>query len=287
MARKKGGGGKLNRSEIIQARLDPKNHMAAEIMARSERRTLSSFIERSIEIAAKTYKVRRNLFFPWWSESPNLFCADKIYSKFDHVTVEKAAQDISNYHEAIRFFKFATYFPDLLNENEEKIFSNIIYTKYFWMHYPIVMEDLDGKQIDTDWVQVDAFEGLVHHNLFEYWQRIKLNQISFELLQELPIGKKIPEPLREDPRAIKKRIKTGNRYKPYKTIFAWNNEETIAISEEDSFWKKNSKQLVPKKIEIQHTEDGPQIVITHTLPMNKKEWVEFYKNKKEKMIHGN
>ena len=44
MGRKKGGGGKLNRSEIIQARLDPKLHMAAEIMARAERRTLSSFI---------------------------------------------------------------------------------------------------------------------------------------------------------------------------------------------------------------------------------------------------
>lgn len=287
MARKKGGGGKLNRSEIIQARLDPKIHMAAEIMARSERRTLSSFIERSTEVAAKTYKVRRNLFFPWWSEDPELFCANKIYSKFDHVTVEKAAQDISADHEAIRFFKFAIYFPDLLNKNEEEIFNNIIFTKYFWMHYPVFTEDQNGNQTNKHWVQVDAFEGLIHANLFEYWERIKLNQISFELLQELPIGKKIPEPLKEDPRAIKKYIRTGDQSKPFKTIFAWINEETIAISKEDSFWKKNSKQLVPKKIEIKHTEEGPQIVITHALPMNQKEWAEFYQNKKEEMTNGN
>ncbi len=144
MARKKGGGGKLNRSEIIQARLDPKMHMAAEIMSRSDRRTLSSFIECVIEQASKNHKVKRNLLFPWWSDDPDLFCHDKIYSKSDVVTVDEALQDIGNEHEAIRFLKFATYFPDLLNKDEEEMFSKIIYTKYFWMHYPVNIEDENG-----------------------------------------------------------------------------------------------------------------------------------------------
>src|SRR3989338_4657222 len=45
----KGGGGKLARSEIIQARLSPKIKFAAEILARRENRTLSSLIETLID----------------------------------------------------------------------------------------------------------------------------------------------------------------------------------------------------------------------------------------------
>lgn len=50
--RKKGGGGKLNRSKIIQARLTPDLHKAAEEMARQQRRTLSSFVEMLVEAEA-------------------------------------------------------------------------------------------------------------------------------------------------------------------------------------------------------------------------------------------
>lgn len=57
----KGNGGKLNRSAIIQARIDPKLHMAAEIMAHYERRTLSSLIETLILKAIEKYKIRVSL----------------------------------------------------------------------------------------------------------------------------------------------------------------------------------------------------------------------------------
>lgn len=293
MARKKGGGGKLNRSEIIQARLDPKTHMAAEIMARSERRTLSSFIERSIELAAKTYKIKRNLFFPWWSENPELYCGKKIYSKSDTVTVEKAVQDIGTEHESIRFFKFASYFPELLNKHEEDMFNKITFTKYFWMHYPVNTEDKEGNILRKDWVQVDAIEGLVQVNLFQYWEKIKLNQIKIELLDELPLGKKIPAPLKEDPRAIKKYIKTGDPLHPYKIIFESNEQETIQVDLEGTiekkFWKKHAKSLITQKIEIKQTEDGPQVITTLVPPSNKeakKAWIEFYQKKIEEQNNG-
>ena len=51
--RAKGAGGKLNRCMIIQARLDPELHDAAEMMARKQRRTLSNFIEILIEEEVK------------------------------------------------------------------------------------------------------------------------------------------------------------------------------------------------------------------------------------------
>ena len=50
---KKGGGGKLSRSETVTVRLDPKLRFAAELAARKHRRTLSSFIEWAVEESVK------------------------------------------------------------------------------------------------------------------------------------------------------------------------------------------------------------------------------------------
>ena len=44
-----GGGGKLNRSETVTIRLDPKLRYLTELAARKHRRTVSSFIEWAIE----------------------------------------------------------------------------------------------------------------------------------------------------------------------------------------------------------------------------------------------
>lgn len=45
MKRKKQPGGKLSRTETVTVRLDPKLRYLAELASRSQRRTLSSFIE--------------------------------------------------------------------------------------------------------------------------------------------------------------------------------------------------------------------------------------------------
>ena len=50
----KSGGGKLSRSETVTVRLDPRLRYLAEIAARSQRRTLSSFIEWAVEQALNT-----------------------------------------------------------------------------------------------------------------------------------------------------------------------------------------------------------------------------------------
>lgn len=48
LTRPKGGGGKLNRSETVTVRLDPKLNYLTELAARTQRRTKSSFIEWAI-----------------------------------------------------------------------------------------------------------------------------------------------------------------------------------------------------------------------------------------------
>ena len=45
---RKGGGGKLSRSETVTVRLDPKLRYLAELAARLHRRTLSSYVEWAI-----------------------------------------------------------------------------------------------------------------------------------------------------------------------------------------------------------------------------------------------
>ena len=47
--KRKGGGGKLARSETVTVRLDPKLRYLAELAARKQRRTVSSFIEWAVE----------------------------------------------------------------------------------------------------------------------------------------------------------------------------------------------------------------------------------------------
>lgn len=48
-SRPRGGGGKLNRSETVTIRLDPKLNYLCELAARAQRRTKSSFIEWAIQ----------------------------------------------------------------------------------------------------------------------------------------------------------------------------------------------------------------------------------------------
>src|SRR4051795_7355266 len=49
--KRRGGGGKLARSETVTIRLDPKLRYLTELAARKQRRTVSSFIEWAIESA--------------------------------------------------------------------------------------------------------------------------------------------------------------------------------------------------------------------------------------------
>jgi len=288
MARKKGGGGKLNRSEIIQARLDPKLHMAAEIMARSERRTLSSLIEKCIEQASKSYKVKRNLFHPWWSEWPDQNRDELIYSECDEVTAEQAASDIVSDHEAIRFFKFAIYFPELLNKAEEELFNIIVTTNYFWKSYPVTMYN-SWYQSYTEYLRCTVFEGLIRENLIEYWDKMKSGEVTPKILNALPRGKCLNAPLRAENRAIKEIYEKTDEDDPYETVLYIDEVNKCDISPNDTFWKKNSKKLMTDKIELKQTEDGPQIVATMSLPKDeaaKKEWIEFYKNKLDELRNG-
>lgn len=102
--RRSGAGGTLARSETVTVRLDEKLRFLADIAARTQRRTLSSFIEWSIEQALRREQIVT------LSDEPARPIMD----------LQDSVWDID---EADRFVKLAMGFPSLLNYDEQKLWK--------------------------------------------------------------------------------------------------------------------------------------------------------------------
>src|SRR5262245_57970471 len=95
--RPSGGGSKLNRTETVTIRLDPKLRYLTELAARKQRRTVSSFIEWAIEQALSHVELD-----------------DKT-----HDTVTHAAEALWHTDEPYRLTKLGLSYPDLLTYDEQ------------------------------------------------------------------------------------------------------------------------------------------------------------------------
>jgi hypothetical protein len=104
------GGSKLSRSEVVQVRLDPKLRFGAEIAARKQRRTLSSFIEWAI--AETVYKVE---------VGPD-----------EGQTAFFVMNDIWDPNEFDRFANLVEYYPHFLSYDEELLWERICALEYLW-----------------------------------------------------------------------------------------------------------------------------------------------------------
>ncbi len=111
MAPKKKGGSKLPRSVVMTIRLDPKLRFAAELAARKQRRTLSSFVEWAIEKAVSS---------------------EVINPDHNGDTAFEAMTHIWDVDEADRFIKFAERYSELLTFDEEHLWKIIRETPYFF-----------------------------------------------------------------------------------------------------------------------------------------------------------
>ena len=93
------GGGKLSRSEVVTVRLDPKLRYLAELAARKQRRTLSSFIEWAIEQSLAEVKLTQT------------------------ATVADKARALWDVDECDRFIKLALHDESLLNYREQVLWK--------------------------------------------------------------------------------------------------------------------------------------------------------------------
>lgn len=161
--RKKGGGGKLSRSEIVSVRLDPKIRFGAELAAKKQRRTLSSYIEWVVEESLdKVILPPSDMGTEWSAYTAMLNCW--------------------NVDESERFINVAHSQPWSLTHDEEVLWQLIKETDYFWSG----KWDEKGK-----WVKLSTDRHhIILERLKEQWE--KLNQIvAGELTKDsLPVMKK-------------------------------------------------------------------------------------------------
>ena len=105
------GGGKLSRSETVTVRLDPKLRYLAELAARLHRRTLSSYIEWSIES----------------SLGNNLLAGDH-----NGPSIKEESEYLWDVDDADRFAKLALRYPHLLTHEEQVRWKLIRECGYLW-----------------------------------------------------------------------------------------------------------------------------------------------------------
>lgn len=114
LEKRKASGGKLARSETVTVRLDPKLRYLADLAARKQRRTLSSYIEWAIEDSLGRTNLHSNGDVSLADESANLWDVD----------------------EADRFAKLALGHPDLLTHEEQIRWKLIRENGWVWTgHY--------------------------------------------------------------------------------------------------------------------------------------------------------
>lgn len=139
---KRKGGGKLSRSETVTVRLDPKLRYLAELAARKQRRTLSSYVEWVLEDSL----TRTNLY-----TNGGTSLADESAALWD-------------VDEADRFVKLALRHPDLLTHEEQVRWKLIRECPGLWRgRYA-------GKPELWTWTVQES--SLAFDNLREHWQAL-------------------------------------------------------------------------------------------------------------------
>lgn len=149
-AKKRASKKKVGKTETIGFRLEPKLKFAADLAARKQRRSISSFIEWAVEQAVKSVTLKTH---------PS--------TEHDAPDSVETAHDAINYvwdvDEADRFVKFAMRYPELLTHEEEVLWKLIQLEKSFWLFD----SDIYG-------INFRIYEHNIHfERIREYWEILK------------------------------------------------------------------------------------------------------------------
>lgn len=149
------GGGKLSRSETVTVRLDPKLRYLAELAARKQRRTLSSYVEWAIEDSLR-----------------------RIHLDDGQSSLADTAGQLWDVDDADRFAKLGLRHPELLTHEEQIRWKLIRECPGLWRgHWA-------GSPERWQW-SVDE-SSLVFGNLRKFWQQICDVADGTETISSLP-----------------------------------------------------------------------------------------------------
>jgi hypothetical protein len=166
----KKGGAKLNRSETVTVRLDPKLNYLCELAARAQRRTKSSFIEWAIADAL------RSVSLPEVMENED----------FDHereVSIQQKASQLWHVDEPDRVAALALIAPALLTHEEQLIWRLIRENGYLW-------RGRYDKQGEWSWTLNEG--DLIKDRLRDNWELFKEVAIGDRPKEDLPRWSKLP-----------------------------------------------------------------------------------------------
>lgn len=137
------GGGRLQRSEIVTVRLDPKLNYLCELAARAQRRTKSSFVEWAIAHALKSVQIPGTA---GGFNDPDESVAD-------------LAERLWDVDEADRLIALAYHAPTLLTHDEQIIWKLIMTRGYFWR----------GRYKESEWIWSGDRADLIVERVREKW----------------------------------------------------------------------------------------------------------------------
>jgi hypothetical protein len=145
---KEPGGGRLNRSQTVTVRLDPRLNYLCELGARVQRRTKSSFIEWAIDRAIDQVVLVPGS--PFGEEAKIGEMADTLWHVREHE----------------RLIALATHGPHLMTMEEQEIWAVICEHGHFWR----------GRWKDNEHVATWTWEArpdkLIHERVAESWEQI-------------------------------------------------------------------------------------------------------------------
>ena len=145
---RKGGGGKLFRSETVTVRLDPKLRYLSELAARKHRRTVSSYVEWAVEESLQRVNLR--------DES-----GDGLQDYNRAVSIGAMADSLWDVDEADRLAKLAMQFPELLTHEEQLVWKLVKENGALWTG--------SYDKFSNEWAWHVRPESLVYARLREHW----------------------------------------------------------------------------------------------------------------------
>lgn len=161
--KKKGvGGGKLGRTEIVQVRFDPQLRFGAELAARAESRTLSSYIQSAVSKNLQAIQI-------------DLFVNDSFFagrSASNPVMLTELVRKLWDSDEVMRFINLAQQAPLLLSPDERMRWDFIKKERSYWRN-PSDSEPpkLYIKFLKAMWrhlvdevISEDDYDWELHHN---------------------------------------------------------------------------------------------------------------------------
>jgi hypothetical protein len=141
--KRKGGGAKLSRTQTVTVRLDPQLRYMAELAARMQRRTLSSFIEWAIEESLGQVPIDNQAGGP---------------------SVKEEIQRLWDVDEADRFIKLAIAHPHLLTHDEQVLWKLIKESRGLWFD---ALASHDDYEDYSNYKRVSQFR---FDELRKHWQ---------------------------------------------------------------------------------------------------------------------